>query len=94
MFSDYIDNALIQEIMDSSVLFIVGIAVYCFVYGGSVKNRYKDLSKAVKIMQEHIRPVERIIMEQAHSRYLRKTFSCRSLSWRTSDYNGNTCCGF
>lgn len=48
MFSDYIDNALIQEIMDSSVLFIVGIAVYCFVYGGSVKNRYKDLSKAVK----------------------------------------------
>ena len=48
MFSDYIDNALIQEIMDSSVLFIVGIAVYCFVYGGSVKNRYKDLSKVVK----------------------------------------------
>ena len=48
MFSDYIDNALIQEIMDSSVLFTVGIAVYCFVYGGSVKNRYKDLSKAVK----------------------------------------------
>ena len=23
-------------------------------------------------MQEHIRPVERIIMEQVHSRYLRK----------------------
>lgn len=48
MFSDYIDNALIQEMMDSSVLFFVGIAVYCFVYGGSVRSRYKDLSKAVK----------------------------------------------
>ena len=48
MFSEYVDNLLVREIMDSSVLLIVGIAVYFFVYGGSVRARYKELSKAVQ----------------------------------------------
>lgn len=95
MFSDYIDNALIQEIMDSSVLFIVGIAVYCFVYGGSVKNRYKDLSKAVK---NHAGAYQtsgkNYYGAGTQPLFEKKTFSCRSLSWRTSDYNSNTCCDF
>lgn len=40
-------NLLGKVILDSSVLFIAGIAVYMLVYGSSLKNRYQELAKAI-----------------------------------------------
>lgn len=39
-------NLFAKSILDSSVLFIVGIAVYLLVSGNSLKNRYQELAKA------------------------------------------------
>ena len=39
-------NLLAEAILSSSVLFIVGIAVYLLVSGNSLKNRYQELAKA------------------------------------------------
>lgn len=39
-------NLLAEAILDSSVLFIVGIGVYLLVSGSSLKNRYQELAKA------------------------------------------------
>lgn len=44
----YFRNPFLQEIMDSSVLFIVGAGVLLLVLSASVGNRYAELEKAVK----------------------------------------------
>lgn len=41
------DNELLSEMMDSSVLVIVGIGVLLLVLSASVNNRYKELKKAL-----------------------------------------------
>ncbi|MGN1206404.1 MAG: permease prefix domain 1-containing protein [Eubacterium sp.] len=41
-------NLFGKAILDSSVLFIVGIAVFLLVSGCSLRNRYEDLAKAVQ----------------------------------------------
>lgn len=45
--ANYAGNPLLKEILDSSVLLIVGIAVLMLVLSASVGNRYKELQKAV-----------------------------------------------
>ena len=42
-----VKSVFLSEILDSSVLFLVGIAVLLLVLSGSVGNRYKELKKAV-----------------------------------------------
>lgn len=44
----YFRNPFLQEIMDSSVLLIVGVGVFLLVLSASVGNRYEELEKAVK----------------------------------------------
>lgn len=39
-------NLFAEAILSSSVLFIVGIAVFMLVFGNSLKNRYQELAKA------------------------------------------------
>ncbi len=45
---NYVSNPLVSEILDSSVLVIVGVGVLLLVLSCSVGNRYEELSKAVK----------------------------------------------
>lgn len=44
----YFRNPFLQEIMDSSVLFIAGVGVLLLVLSASVGNRYAELDKAMK----------------------------------------------
>lgn len=45
--ANVVSSIFLSEILDSSVLFLVGIAVLLLVLSGSVGNRYKELKKAV-----------------------------------------------
>lgn len=45
---NYFENPLLSEIVDSSLLFIVGAGVLLIVLSASVGNRYEELEKAVK----------------------------------------------
>lgn len=49
---NWFQNALLSAIVDSSVLFIVGIGVFFLVLSCSVGNRYEELEKAVKNAKE------------------------------------------
>lgn len=45
---NYVKNPFLSEILDSSLLFIVGVGVLLIVLSASVGNRYEELKKAVK----------------------------------------------
>ena len=47
MGSGLCDNLFVKEILDSSILLIVGIGVFLIVSGNSLKERYQELAKAV-----------------------------------------------
>ncbi len=55
---NYVSNPLVSEILDSSVLVIVGVGVLLLVLSCSVGNRYEELSKAVKRAKEQGSNVE------------------------------------
>lgn len=44
---NYFENEFLSEIMDSSVLILVGVGVLLLVISSSVNNRYKELEKAL-----------------------------------------------
>lgn len=74
---NWFQNPFLREIMDASVLFIVGAGVLLLVLSASVGNRYQELERAVKNGEEQENIVyENAMFENYHKRRISGGIIC------------------